>query len=53
MWRFTLVLNVMMTINKAQGQTLKITDIGNVDPCFTDGQFDGICSRVIAQQIRA
>lgn len=30
---------LMMIINKVQVQTSKITNIDNIDPCFTRGKF--------------
>lgn len=44
--QFPIKLCFAMTINKAQGQTLKITGIDNTDPCFTHGQFCAACSRI-------
>jgi hypothetical protein len=35
-----------MSINKAQGQSLKVAGISLESPCFSHGQLDVACSRV-------
>jgi ATP-dependent DNA helicase PIF1 len=35
-----------MTINKSQGQTIKVVGLNLIDPCFSHGQLYVACSRV-------
>ncbi|XP_050063228.1 uncharacterized protein LOC126552553 [Aphis gossypii] len=44
--QFPIKVSFAMTINKSQGQSLKIAGIDLSDDCFTDGQFYVACSRV-------
>ena len=44
--QFPIKLCFAMTINKAQGQSLRIAGIDLRDPCFSHGQFYAACSRV-------
>ena len=44
--QFPVRLNFAMTINKAQGQSLKIAGLNLTTPCFSHGQLYVGCSRV-------
>ncbi|XP_008178533.1 uncharacterized protein LOC103307889 [Acyrthosiphon pisum] len=44
--QFPIKVSFSMTINKSQGQSLKIAGIDLSDDCFTHGQFYVACSRV-------
>ncbi|KAL8587418.1 hypothetical protein ACOMHN_062151 [Nucella lapillus] len=44
--QFPIRLAFAMTINKAQGQSLKVAGIDLTEPCFSHGQFYVACSRV-------
>ncbi|KAF0767637.1 ATP-dependent DNA helicase RRM3-like, partial [Aphis craccivora] len=44
--QFPIKVSFAMTINKSQGQSLKIAGIDLSDDCFTHGQFYVACSRV-------
>ncbi|XP_044019163.1 uncharacterized protein LOC122859540 [Aphidius gifuensis] len=48
--QFPIKLCFAMSINKAQGQTMKVSGIDNTDPCFTHGQFYVACSRVSSEK---
>ena len=48
--QFPIKLSYAMTINKAQGQSLKITGLELTSPCFSHGQLYVGCSRVGSQQ---
>ncbi|UYV76501.1 hypothetical protein LAZ67_14000767 [Cordylochernes scorpioides] len=45
-WRIPNSLKPAMSINKAQGQSLKIAGIDLKQPCFSHGQLYVACSRV-------
>ncbi|UYV77241.1 hypothetical protein LAZ67_15000211 [Cordylochernes scorpioides] len=45
-WRIPNSLKPAMSINKAQGQSLKIAGIDLEQPCFSHGQLYVACSRV-------
>ena len=44
--QFPVTLSFAMSINKSQGQTLKMTGLYLAHPCFSHGQFYVGCSRV-------
>ncbi|XP_050338325.1 ATP-dependent DNA helicase PIF6-like [Bactrocera neohumeralis] len=44
--QFPVRLAFAMSINKAQGQTLKVCGLNLIEPCFSHGQFYVACSRV-------
>ena len=44
--QFPVKLSFVMSINKAQGQTIKIVGEDLRNPCFSHGQFYVLCSRV-------
>jgi len=44
--QFPIKLCFAMSINKAQGQTLKVAGLDITNPCFIHGQFYFACSRV-------
>jgi len=44
--KFPIKLCFAMSINKTQGQTLKVAGLDITNPCFTHGQFYVACSRV-------
>ena len=44
--QFPIRLSFAMTINRSQGQTLKIVGADLTSPCFSHGQFYVICSRI-------
>jgi len=44
--QFPIKLCFAMSINKAQGQTLKVAGLDITNPCFIHGQFYVVCSRV-------
>lgn len=44
--QFSISLCYAMTINKAQGQTLKVTDVDLTASCFSHGQLYRALSRV-------
>lgn len=48
--QFPVKLCFAMSINKAQGQTMKVAGIDISDPCFTHGQFYVACSRVSSEK---
>ncbi|KAF0703444.1 ATP-dependent DNA helicase [Aphis craccivora] len=48
--QFPVKLCFAMSINKAQGQTMKAAGIDISDPCFTHGQFYVACSRVNSEK---
>ena len=45
-FQFPVKVSYAMTINKSQGQTLKVAGLYLGDPCFSHGQFYVGCSRV-------
>lgn len=44
--QFPIRLSFAMTVNKSQGQTLKIVGADLSNPCFSHGQFYVLCSRI-------
>ncbi|CAF1932880.1 unnamed protein product [Rotaria magnacalcarata] len=44
--QFPVRLAFAMSINKAQGQSLKVAGVNLETPCFSHGQLYGACSRV-------
>ena len=44
--QFPIRLSFAITINRSQGQTLKIVGADLTIPCFSHGQFYVICSRI-------
>jgi ATP-dependent DNA helicase PIF1 len=44
--QFPVSLAFAMTINKSQGQTIKVVGLNLVEPCFSNGQLYVACSRV-------
>ena len=48
--QFPLRLSFAMTINKAQGQSLKVAGVDLQTPCFSHGQLYVACSRVGASK---
>lgn len=44
--QFPVRLAFAMTINKSQGQSLKVAGVNLVEPCFSHGQLYVACSRV-------
>jgi ATP-dependent DNA helicase PIF1 len=48
--QFPIKLCFAMSINKAQGQAMKVTGIDISDPCFTRGRFDVAYSRVSSEK---
>ena len=48
--QFPVKLCMAMTINKSQGQTLKVAGLYLEEPCFSHGQFYVGCSRVSASE---
>ena len=44
--QFPVRLALTMTVNKAQGQSLRVVRLNLANPCFSHGQLYVVCSRV-------
>jgi len=48
--QFPIKLYFAISINKAQGQTIKVAGINHTDPCFIHGQFYVACYSVSSEK---